>query len=395
MRVGVPKETDGGETRAAIVPSVVKKLVASGFTVVVESGLGLLAGAPDDAYEQAGARVVSSPDEPSLEVWESDVVLTVRPPINRQVDAMKPGAVLVGMLAPLQNETLVRQLAECRITAVAMEFVPRISRAQAMDVLSSQANLAGYKAVMLAAGHCPKVFPMMITAAGTLAPARVVVLGVGVAGLQAIATAKRLGAVVEANDIRAATKEQVQSLGARFIELPNVKGQDDKATGGYARELTDEEKTQQQALVAKHVTMADAVIATAAVFGKAPPVLIPTEVVERMQPSSVIVDVAADPAAGRGNCAATRPGEVYTTAHGVTIVGTLNLPALVPVHASQAYANNMHAMLKEIVQTPKDPPGSPQALRIDLADEVQKGAVITHDGAIVNEAVRNALGSGA
>lgn len=386
MRLGVPRQSESGETRAALVPAVVKRLVSMGLEVVVEAGLGLQAGAPDDAYAKAGARVVDSPDEPPLEVWGADIVVTIHPPNVRELDAMNPGAVLVGMLGPLQNKELVRLLADRKITAVAMELIPRISRAQSMDVLSSQANIGGYKAVILAAQHCPKMFPMMITAAGTLAPAKVVVLGVGVAGLQAIATAKRLGAVVEANDIRAATKEQVQSLGARFIELPIA--QDDQATGGYARELTDEQKKQQQELVARHIIAADAVIATAAIPGKAPPLLIPQSVVDQMQPGSVIVDIAASPDHGRGNCEATKPGEVITTANGVTIVGTTNLPALTPVHASQVYANNMHALLKEIIDAPKD--GQP-SLKLDLTDEIQKGAVITHDGQITNEMVRNAL----
>lgn len=384
MRVGVPRPSETGETRAPLTPAVAKRLVAAGFEVVVQSGTGELSAAPDIEYEKSGARVTGDANE----VWSSDLVVTLRPPSHPQVDLMKPGAVLAGMLAPLQNLDLVKHLAHQRVTAIAAEFIPRISRAQSMDVLSSQANIAGYKAVLLAADHCPKMFPMMITAAGTLAPAKVVVLGVGVAGLQAIATAKRLGAVVEANDVRAATKEQVQSLGARFIELPIA--QDDKAAGGYAKELTDEQKKQQQELVGKHIAAADAVIATAAIFGKAPPVLITREIVARMQPGSVIVDLAADPAAGRGNCEATHPGQVYRTESGVTIVGTLNLPSLVPVHASQVYANNMHALLKEILEMPK---GGVPSLRINLADEIQKGAVITHDGAITNETVRNAVGA--
>ncbi len=384
MKLGVPRQTEAGETRAPLTPQVVKRLVAAGLEVVVERGVGTLAHAPDAEYEKAGARLTDDAHEP----WSADLVVTLRPPAHPQVDLMREGAVLVGMLAPLQNHDLIRHLAHRKVTALSLEFVPRISRAQSMDVLSSQANIGGYKAVMLAATHCPKMFPMMITAAGTIAPSKVVVLGVGVAGLQAIATAKRLGAVVEANDIRAATKEQVQSLGARFIELPIT--QDDKATGGYAKELTDDQKKQQQELVAKHLVAADAVIATAAVFGKAPPVLIPRDVVDRMQPGSVIVDLAADPTAGRGNCEATHPGETYTTDRGVTIIGTLNLPATVSVHASQVYANNMHALLKEILDTPKD--GSP-ALRVNLEDEIQKGAVITHGGQVTNEVVRNAIGA--
>jgi NAD(P) transhydrogenase subunit alpha len=263
-----------------------------------------------------------------------------------------------------------------------MEFLPRISRSQSMDVLSSQANLSGYKAVILAAERCPKMFPMMITAAGTLKPAKVFIIGVGVAGLQAIATAKRLGAMVEAYDVRPATKEQVQSLGARFVELP-VAAADAETAGGYAREQTDEERQKQTELMAKHVIGADVVITTAAVFGKAPPMLIPADVVKQMSHGSMIVDLAADPKHGRGNCELTKPGEIVTTENGAIIIGQLNLPATVPVHASQVYANNINALLKEVV---KD-----GAIVIDLADDVQKGAVITHDGQIVNEMVAKAM----
>jgi NAD(P) transhydrogenase subunit alpha len=382
MRLGVPRQQTPGETRVSLTPAAAKRIVAMDVEVVVEAGAGRAAGALDEAYETAGARVVPSPGEPPTDIWTADVVVTLSPPSVREYDLMKPGAVLVGMLAPLQNRGLVQALAERKITAISLDFVPRISRAQSMDVLSSQANVAGYKAVLMAADHCPKMFPMMITAAGTLAPAKVVVLGVGVAGLQAIATAKRLGAVVEANDVRAATREQVQSLGARFIELPDFRGQDDAASGGYAKELTDEQKKQQQELVGRHVAAADAVIATAAIFGKAPPLLIPADVVHRMAPGSVIVDLAASVEHGRGNCELTRPGETITTEGGVKIVGSTNVPALVPVHASQVYANNMYALLKEIVVE--------GAVKIDLADDIQKGAVITHDGQVVNEMVRNA-----
>ena len=384
MQLGVPKQTRAGETRAALVPAVVKRLVAGGMDLVVESGAGEAAHAADVDYEQAGAQIVAEGDDLALEVWESDVVVTIETPNARQINAMRAGSLLVGMLAPLQNLEWVKKLAEQKVTSLSMEFVPRISRAQSMDVLSSQANIGGYKAVLLAADRCPKMFPMMITAAGTLAPAKVFIIGAGVAGLQAIATATRLGAVVEAFDVRTATKEQVQSLGARFVELKVAAAE---ATGGYAGEQTEEERRQQQELMSRHVTGADAVVTTAAVFGKAPPLLIPADTVEQMSRGSVIVDLAASPEHGRGNCELTKPGEVYTTDHGVTIVGTTNLPALVPVHASQAYAGNMHALLREVIDFPKE--GSP-AFRFDLQDEIQKGAVITHEGQITNEMVRTA-----
>ena len=389
MRIGVPNQTDAGETRAAIVPGVVKKLVAQGLEVVVESGLGLRAGATDAAYEAAGARVAApgGPDAPAADVWSSDIVVTLRPPTARQLDAAKAGGILIGVLAPLANGDAIRRMAERNVTAVSMEYIPRISRAQAMDVLSSQANLAGYKAVILAATHCPKVFPMMITAAGTITPARVFVLGAGVAGLQAIATARRLGAVVEAFDVRAATREQVQSLGARFVELP-VAAQDDKATGGYAKEQSEDERKRQAELMAKHVIGADAVIATAAVFGKAPPMLIGADVVGRMPPGGVIVDMAASPEHGRGNCELTRPGEVYTTPNGVTVVGTLNLPGLASVHASQVYAQNVAAYLGLLWDAKN------KKLSLNFEDEVVRESVITHEGQVRHPRVREALGLG-
>ncbi len=378
MKLVVPRQIGEGETRVAVTPAVAKRLIGMKIQVVVQADAGVAAGALDQAYRDAGATIVDGP------VWsEGDVVVTIAPIAADDASQVREGATVVGMLAPLANLDVMRALAARHVTAMAMEFIPRISRAQAMDALSSQANIGGYKAVILAAEACPKMFPMMITAAGTIAPSRVVVLGVGVAGLQAIATAKRLGAVVEANDVRAATKEQVQSLGARFIELPIA--QDDKATGGYAKELTDEQKKQQQDLVAKHIVAADAVICTAAIFGKAPPLLIPADVVARMNPGSVIVDIAANEVAGRGNCEVTKPGQRYTTSGGVTIIGHTNLPALVPIHASQVYANNVLNLLKEMVSKEGE-------LALNMDDEVQKGATITHGGAIVNEMVAKAAG---
>ncbi|MEX1016738.1 MAG: Re/Si-specific NAD(P)(+) transhydrogenase subunit alpha [Phycisphaeraceae bacterium] len=380
MKIAIPNQTDDNETRVALVPQVVKRLVDAGVSVVVEADAGRRAAALDADYRQAGATVVASDGDAPAGIWaEADAVLTVRPPSVAQVSVMKAGAMLAGVLAPLVHADLVRTLAERGVTSFAMEFVPRISRAQSMDVLSSQANIGGYKAVVMAAERAPKMFPMMITAAGTIAPARVFILGAGVAGLQAIATAKRLGAVVEAFDVRPATKEQVQSLGGRFVELP-LQTADAETTGGYAKEQSDEQRKQQAELMAKHVTGADAVIATAAVFGKAPPMLIPADVVKQMRPGSVIVDLAADPAHGRGNCESTRPGEQYTTDNDVTIVGTLNLPALVPVHASQVYANNMHAFLKELLKEGE--------LTLNLDDEIQKGACITHAGEVRNAMVK-------
>ncbi len=381
MKIGVPRQHEAGETRVALTPAVVKRLLGQGAEVMVESGAGVVAHASDEDYREVGASVV--PGEQALpRLWgEADAVITIQPPTAEQVGALRGGAVVMGMLAPLANQQMIRALADRGATAISMEFIPRISRAQSMDVLSSQANIGGYKAVIMAADRCPKMFPMMITAAGTLAPSRVFVIGAGVAGLQAIATAKRLGAVVEAYDIRPAVKEQVQSLGARFVELA-VEAADAETSGGYAREQTEEQRRKQAALMSKHVISADAVITTAAVFGKAPPMLIPADTVHQMAAGSVLVDLAADPHAGRGNCELTRPGETFTTDGGVTVIGTLNLPALVPVHASHAYANNMHALLKGLIVDGQ--------LKIDLDDEVQKGAVIVHDGRITNDMIRQA-----
>jgi NAD(P) transhydrogenase subunit alpha len=381
MQVGVPRQDSEGETRVALTPNVAKRLVDQGLTVAVESGAGASAHASDEQFREVGATIVSAPGDSTSEVWsQSDVVLTIRPPAVEQVEAMQSGSVLFGLLDPKHNRQVIDRCAEKRVTTFSMEFLPRISRAQAMDVLSSQANLGGYKAALLGADHAPKIFPMMTTAAGTIRPAKVFVIGAGVAWLQAIATAGRLGALVEAYDVRAATKEQVQSLGARFIELGGE--QDAETAGGYAQEQSEEAQKRQAEQMAQHVIGADVVIATASVFGKAPPMIVPKDVVERMRPGSVVVDIAADPNAGRGNCEATRPGEVYSTDNGVTVVGTLNLPRLVPVHASEVLANNMQAFLKTLL--------SEGELSLNMEDEVQQASAITHEGQIVNENVKEA-----
>ncbi|MEX2214330.1 MAG: NAD(P) transhydrogenase subunit alpha [Phycisphaeraceae bacterium] len=380
MKIWVPRQNDNGETRAALVPAVVKKFTAKHNEVLVQSGAGVGSHHLDQAYVEAGAAIV--PDGDAMRQWAAtDVVVVIHPPTAEQAGAMREGAVLVGMFAPLKHIELVKTLASRQVTAFAMEFIPRTTRAQSMDVLSSQANMAGYKAVLLAAAHSPRMFPMMITAAGTISPAKVFVIGAGVAGLQAIATAKRLGAVVEAFDVRAVVEEQVKSLGARFVKLP-VPAQDAQTTGGYAKEQTEEERKKQAELMAKHVIGADCTITTAAIFGKAPPLLIPRDVVTRMKSGSVIIDLAADVDAGRGNCEATQPGKRYTTDEGVFIDGTLNLAATVAVDASQAYANNMHSFISEFAKDGK--------VELNLEEEIQKGACITHGGEIRNEMVRKA-----
>jgi NAD(P) transhydrogenase subunit alpha len=379
MKLAVPRQLTVGESRVALTPQVVKKLAGAGLEVLIESGAGVGAHHDDASYTEAGGVIVASSEAASL--WQqADLVVTIDPPDAEQIGQLRRGAVLIGMLAPLSNTDTVTALTASGITSFSMEFIPRISRAQPMDVLSSQANIAGYKAVLMAANAGSKIYPMMITAAGTMAPSRVLVIGAGVAGLQAIATAKRLGAIVEAYDVRPVVKEQVQSLGARFVELPIETG-DAQTEGGYAKEQSDEQRRKQAELMAKHVIGADAVITTAAVFGKAPPLLITRDVVERMRSGAVIVDMAADADAGRGNCELTEPGKDITTTGGVLIIGRTNLPALVPVHASQAYAHNMHALLKELIVDGQ--------IKLDFEDEIQKGAAITHDGQIVNEMVKS------
>ena len=385
MLIAVPRQSDPTETRAPVTPAVIKRMIGESLQWYVEQNIGIVSGYEDHAYEEAGATIVSS-EQADEQLWaRADVVVCLNPPSANQVGRMKAGAVLVGLCGPLVNHDLVQACQSKQVTMFSMEFLPRTTRAQAMDVLSSQANLGGYKAVLLGADACPKMFPMMMTAAGTLAAAKVLIIGVGVAGLQAIATAKRLGAIVEAYDVRAATKEQVQSLGARFVELPGA-AQEDKATGGYAKEQTEEERQQQAELMAKHVIGADVVVTTAAVFGKAPPMLIPADVVAKMSRGSVLVDMAADPFTGRGNCELTKPDETYTTDHGVTLVGKMNLPRLLPVHATQAYATNMQNFLGEFIDKETG------ELKLNLDDEIQQGAVITHAGEITNDLVKEKIG---
>ncbi len=396
MLVFAPLPRNADETRTPLSPAVVKKLVTAGLDVTVEPGLGMKSFISDQEWLDAGATLAGS----GHRAWEdADVVVTIDPPAPEHVRRMREGAALVGLLSPTLEHDVVRAAAEAKVSALSLEFVPRTSRAQSMDVLSSQANLAGYKSVLLGAAHCPKLMPMMITAAGTLSPGRVLVVGVGVAGLQAIATAKRLGAIVEAYDVRPATKEQVLSLGARFVELPNTGSTSGSETsGGYAKEQTDEERAQQAELMAKHVTSSDVVITTAAVFGKAPPLLIPADVVARMKPGSVIVDLAASAAHGRGNCALTQPGHIITTDHQVTVVGTTNLPGTMPVHASAVFANNVYALLETLIAQPhkaddesSNAPAQGPSLKIDLDDDIHVGALITHAGQIFNDLVKEIL----
>lgn len=370
MKIGVLKETREGETRVALVPDAVPKLLKLGVEVLVEPGAGVASGFLDDAYEAKGAQV-------SAEAGSAEVVLAVQAPEPGRLSA---GQVLASTMDPLGNPAGVQALAEAGITGIALELVPRISRAQAMDVLSSMANVAGYKAVLMAATASPKLFPLMMTAAGTVRPAKVFILGAGVAGLQAIATARRLGAVVEAYDIRSDTKEQVESLGAKFVEFDLGVG-DQQDSGGYAKELTDEQKALQAKLMAEVIQAADAVITTAQVPGRRAPRLIPEDVVEGMKPGAVVVDMAAD---SGGNCAYSKPGEEVVV-NGVTILGPSNLPASVGSTTSQLFAQNLVALLGLIVED--------GALSIDLEDEILAGAVVTKDGAVVHPRVQEALGA--
>ena len=355
MQIGVPKETAARERRVALVPDVVRRLRAAEHEVVVEPGAGLAAGAPDEAYTEAGATL----GDP----WGAEVVAKVAPPSPEEVGKLKPGTTLVGFLNPLGDPAGLERIAATGATALAMEKVPRISRAQSMDALSSQATVSGYRAVLIAALELPRFFPMFMTAAGTVPPAQVLVLGAGVAGLQAIATARRLGAVVTAFDIRSAVKEQIQSLGARFFEVEGIG--DAEAEGGYARELTPEEQQIQRDALSVQMGKSDVIITTALVPGRPAPKLIPETAVANMKPGSVIVDLAAE--AG-GNCELTRPGETFVTPDGVKIAGPLNLPSEMAEHASSLYARNILALLE---------------LGFDFEDEVVKGACVVREGKVV------------
>jgi NAD(P) transhydrogenase subunit alpha len=371
MKVGVPKEIVDGERRVALVPEVIKKMVAKGFELVVAPGAGDDAALSDALYEEAGAKL-------SDDVWSADVVAKVAGPTDEEIAKLGDSTVLVGFLGPLTNIHAISALAEAGTTSFAMEAIPRISRAQSMDALSSQSNVAGYKSVLLATEHLGRFFPMMMTAAGTVPPARVLVLGAGVAGLQAIATARRLGAQVTGYDVRAAVAEQVQSLGATFLELEAGKGAEGE--GGYARELTDEEKSAQQAELADKIATFDVIITTALVPGRRAPILVTKRSVQQMKPGSVIVDLAGE---SGGNCELTEPGEVAVK-HGVTIVSPLNLPSSMPEHASALYARNVQSLLELLV----DDDG---ALNLNFDDEIIAGACITRDGEVVHPGSKKAV----
>lgn len=380
MKVAVPKEVFEGETRVALVPALVEALKKQGHEVLVESGAGALAWFGDDLYRQAGAAIVEDP----AELYRSaDVVFKVNPPQmhpglgRHEAELLSEGAVLIGFLMPLDEPETVKKLVERRITSFAMEYIPRITRAQSMDALSSMATVSGYKAALIAANHLKKFFPLLMTAAGTIPPATVLVLGAGVAGLQAVATAKRLGARVEAFDPRPAVKEQVESLGASFISMEI--SEDVETAGGYAREQSEEFLRREQETIAARLPKVDVVITTAQVFGKKAPVLITEEMVRRMRPGSVIVDLAVRQG---GNCALSRARQTVER-FGVTIVGAWNLAAGLPVHASQMYGRNVVNLFQHLY--PKD------GKEPDFSDEIARACCVTRSGGIVLEAVQKGL----
>ncbi|HBL31262.1 MAG TPA: Re/Si-specific NAD(P)(+) transhydrogenase subunit alpha [Acidobacteria bacterium] len=365
--VFIPREQRPGETRVAATPETVKRMTKAGLTVTLERGAGAAAFFPDSEYEAAGARL----EDDAARGWSgADAVLAVTPPSPEAVAGLRKDALLVSFLAPHRETGLVRALAAGGASSLAMELIPRITRAQSMDALSSQANIAGYKAVLLAAVHLPKYCPLLMTAAGTVKPARFVIMGAGVAGLQAIATARRLGAIVEVSDIRPAVKEQVQSLGARFIDLPTAES--GEGTGGYAREMGEDFLRRQREIVLQHVSQADAVITTALIPGKPAPRLVTREMVEAMRPGSVIVDLAVEQG---GNCELSKAGEDVVHG-GVTLLGPANLAATLPHDASALYARNVWALLQLLWKDGQ--------LVVDTADEVIAGCLLTHEGRVVH-----------
>jgi NAD(P) transhydrogenase subunit alpha len=376
MTAGIPSETREGENRVAVSAEIVKAMKKAGFKVVISRGAGLRAGQSDEAYQNAGAELL--PDNDAV-FSESDVVLMVNPPQTRQAAKMKEGSALISYLYAYTQPELLKVLQERKISAFAMDAVPRISRAQTMDALSSQANLAGYKAVILGADGLGKIFPLMMTAAGSIKPAKVLIFGAGVAGLQAIATAKRLGAVVECTDVRPETKEQVESLGGKFLMVQGEEGV--KTEGGYAREVSAEYLQKQKELVAKHVAEADLVITTALVMGKKAPVLVTEEMVASMKPGSVIVDMAVE---SGGNCALSERGQIVDK-KGVTIIGLENLPSLLAVNASELYARNTWALLSHLT--------GPDGFKWEMEEDITKGCLITHKGELIHEFTRQILQS--
>ncbi|MFO0736517.1 MAG: Re/Si-specific NAD(P)(+) transhydrogenase subunit alpha [Labilithrix sp.] len=377
MRIAVLREADERERRVPIVPDSIKRLAGKKIQVSVETGAGERALSSDDEYTSAGAKVVASPAEA---ISDSDCVMRLRVPALEEIALLKEGSTLIGPVYPLVNREIVDALAARKITTLALDAIPRTTVAQMMDVLSSQATCAGYHAVVMAAAALPRFFPMLITAAGTIAPATLLVLGAGVAGLSAIGAGRRLGARVEAFDVRKVAKEQVESLGAKFVEVGS--DEDAQTAGGYAKEVSEDYKKRQSEALAKHAAKADAIVCTALVPGRRAPVLITEEMVKSMKPGSVIVDLAADQG---GNCALSEAGKTVVK-HGVTIIGASDLPSHVAVHASQMWSRNMEKLMFHVTKDGE--------WNLDLKDEIVRGCVITRDGAIVHEATKNAREEG-
>lgn len=376
MKIAIAKEIQVDERRVALVPDVAARLVKQGIEVWIEAGAGERAFFSDATYEEVGVKVIGD----TAALWrDADIVLKVGNFEDHETEKLREGSILIAFLNPLGNPSLVQKLSERKVTAFSMEMIPRTSRAQSMDALSSQANLAGYKSVLIAAATLPKYFPMLTTAAGTIRPAKVLVMGAGVAGLQAIATARRLGAVVEAFDVRPEVKEQVQSLGAKFVDV--TLEEDTVAEGGYAKELSEKAKQHTREVLTTHVAASDVVITTAQVPGRKAPVLVTEEMVTQMKPGAVVVDLAASQG---GNCECTEAGKDVVK-HGVTIVGPINLPSSMPLHASEVYAKNLAALLK--LMTTKE-----GELTLNFEDDIIDGACVTHNGEIRSQRVKDALG---
>jgi NAD(P) transhydrogenase subunit alpha len=379
MKIAVPRETAEGETRVALTPQIAGQLVGDGAEVLVQSGAGDASGNLDEAYRDAGATIV--PDAAAL-YSQADMVLRVGRPSDEEVEMLREGTILIGTLGTLAKPELAAKLAKRGVTAISMDAIPRITRAQSMDTLSSQATVGGYKAVLIAAERLPKFFPLLTTAAGTIRPARGIIMGAGVAGLMAIGTARRLGAVVEATDVRPVVKEQVESLGGTFIEVEMTDEEKAKAetAGGYATEMSDDYKRRQAALIAERVKEADFIITTALIPGRPAPKLVTEEMLKSMKPGSVIVDMAAEMG---GNVEGTEPGKEVVK-HGVTLIGITNLPATMAGSATQMYAKNIHTLITHLMADGK--------VELSFDDEITRGATIAHGGEVVNEATAKALG---
>ena len=375
MIIGIPKETHPGEQRIAFIPSSVDRLVKKGAQVIIESGLGAFIGISDEEYKKAGA---STKNNRRSLLSSADIILRLRKPPAEEISLLKKGSIHISFLDPFNEKALVQALAQNQISAFSMEMVPRTTRAQKMDALSSQANLAGYVAVILAAERLPKIFPMLMTPAGTIAPARVFIIGAGVAGLQAIATAKRLGARVEAFDTRAVVKEQVQSLGAKFVEIDL--GQTGQTAQGYAQALTGEQLEKQRQGQARVCAQSDVIITTAQLFGRRAPIVLTNAIIAQMKPGTIIVDMAIE---SGGNVEGSKLNEEVVTSNGVRILGIGNLPGRVAVHASQMYSANLHNLLEEYWDE------NSKTFKINLEDEIIKSALITHQGQVVNEMVKS------